>query len=138
MPTVQCSGRWLSVLRACRFAWMAPTCVASKSSVASWQRDRQGPWAVVAPLSSVGGIPHIVDTHTHTHTHGVHRRIRQESKEEQCVVTEGYADGRRAQSVMSGSPAASVARPNRAGGVDDLLLASCPFPVRLGNPRLLK
>jgi len=35
-------------------------------------------------------------------------------------------------------PAASVARPNRAGGVDDLLLASCPFPVQLGNPRLLK
>jgi len=32
----------------------------------------------------------------------------------------------------------SVARPNRAGGVDDLLLASCPFPVQLGNPRLLK
>jgi len=25
------------------------------------------------------------------------------------------------------SPAASVARPNRAGGVDDLLLASCLF-----------
>jgi len=49
----------------------------------------------------------------------------------------GYADGRKAQSVMS-SPAASVARPNRAGGVDDLLLASCPFPVQLGNPRLLK
>jgi len=35
-------------------------------------------------------------------------------------------------------PAASVAQPNRAGGVDDLLLASCPFPVQLGNPRLLK
>ena len=33
---------------------------------------------------------------------------------------------------------ASVARPNRAGDDDDLLLASCPFPVQLGNPRLLK
>ena len=41
-------------------------------------------------------------------------------------VTDRYADGRRAQSVMSS-----------AGGVDGLLLASCPFPVQLGNPRLL-
>ena len=32
-PTVQCSGLWLSVSRACRFAWMAPARVASKSSV---------------------------------------------------------------------------------------------------------
>ena len=33
---------------------------------------------------------------------------------------------------------ASVTRPNRACGVDDLLLANSPFPVQLGNLRLLK
>ena len=60
-------------------------------------------------------------THTHTHTHTWNAP----SNTMDCV-TDGYADGRRAQSVMS-SPAASVARPNRAGGVDDLLLASCLF-----------
>jgi len=58
-PTVQCSGLCLSVSRACRFAWMAPARVASKSSVESWQRDRQDPRAVAALLSSVGGIPQV-------------------------------------------------------------------------------
>jgi len=33
---------------------------------------------------------------------------------------------------------ASVAWSSRAGDVDGLLLASCPFPIQLSNPRLLE
>ena len=72
MPTVQCSRRRLSVPRACRFAWMVPTRVASRDPNHAhlgdswcrwrrWQRDR---------LST--------HTHTHTHTRTAHGHVRQQ------------------------------------------------------------
>jgi len=52
-------GGCLSYELVALLAWMAPTRVASKSSMASWQRDRQDPQAVMARLSSVCGIPQV-------------------------------------------------------------------------------
>ena len=65
------------------------------------------------------------------HIHGVYHRIRR------IASLMGTPMGEEPNQWWTG-PAASVVRPNRTGGVDSLLLASCPFPVQLGNPRLLQ
>ena len=65
------------------------------------------------------------------HTHGVHRRRRRIASP--MSATMGEESNSRWTDLV-----ASITRPSRASDVDGLLFASCPFPLQLGNPRLLE